>query len=195
LNPTVKNWLPAILWASLILLASSDAFSAAHTRSILENFFHWVFPSWTPHSVYKAHLVVRKCAHFFEYAILATLVMRGFSSGAKAPKPEPSGRGAEAPLSLRNADPSTSPRSAAQNAAPLGMTSEIRHLRSLGTTFAQKIALRVVLLCAVVATVDEVHQHFVPSRTSSPYDVLLDTTGAAVAMLLLTWRTRVAAPG
>jgi VanZ family protein len=62
-------------------------------------------------------------------------------------------------------------------------------------TFAQKIALRVVLLCAVVATVDEVHQHFVPSRTSSPYDVLLDTTGAAVAMLLLTWRTRVAARG
>ena len=151
MSPTIKNWLPAIVWASLILLASSDSFSAANTRSILESFFHWFFPSWTPYSVYKAHLVVRKCAHFFEYAVLAILVMRGLT-GAKAPESGPSKRGAEAPLSLR-------------------------------MTF-----LSVVLLCAIVATVDEVHQHFVPSRTGSPYDVLLDTTGSAVAMLLLTWR-------
>ena len=127
-------------------------FSAAHTRSILESFFHWLFPSWTPYSVYKAHLVVRKCAHFFEYAVLAILVMRGFTSGAKAPNGESPQRGAEAPLSLR------------------------------------MMFLSVVLLCALVATIDEVHQHFVPSRTGSPYDVLLDTTGSAVAMLLLMWR-------
>jgi VanZ family protein len=48
--------------------------------------------------------------------------------------------------------------------------------------------LGVVLLCAMVATIDEVHQHFVPSRTGSPYDVLLDTSGSTVAMLLLTWK-------
>jgi VanZ family protein len=142
----VKNWVPAIIWASLILLASTDVFSAAHTRGIIESFFYWLFPSWTPYSVYKAHLVVRKCAHFFEYAVLAILVMRGFSG---------------------NADPST--RSTMS--------------RSVGMTF-----LRVVVVCAMVATIDEVHQHFVPSRTGSPYDVLLDTTGSTVAMLLLTWR-------
>ena len=147
----LKKWLPAIVWASVILLASSDAFSAAHTRSIIEGFFHWLFPTWTPYSVYKAHLVVRKCAHFFEYAVLAILVMRGFS-GALAPDSGSPGRGAEAPLSLR-------------------------------ATFVS-----VVLLCAAVATIDEVHQHFVPSRTGSPYDVLLDTSGSTVAMLLLTWR-------
>jgi VanZ family protein len=90
--------------------------------------------------------VVRKCAHFFEYAVLAMFVMRAFE----------------------NPDPSAGPRKAV---APLGMT-----------------ILRVVLLCAMVATIDEVHQHFVPSRTGSPDDVLLDTAGSTVAMLLLTWR-------
>ncbi len=154
MNPKIKNWLPAIVWAGLILLASSDWFSAVHTRTILESFFHWLFPTWTPYSVYKAHLVVRKCAHFFEYAVLAILVMRGFAG---------------------NVDPSTS----------LGMTFEekSRAPRSIRMTM-----LGVVLLCAVVATIDEVHQHFVPSRTGSPYDVLLDTTGSTAAMLLLTLR-------
>src|SRR2546423_9842363 len=89
---------PAAIWASLVLLASTDWFSAAHTRSILEGFFHWLFPSWTPYSVYKAHLVVRKCTHFFEYAVLAMLVMRGFASGAKAPELQSPGRAAEASL-------------------------------------------------------------------------------------------------
>jgi VanZ family protein len=183
LNRKIKKWLPAIAWASLILLASSDMFSAAHTRGIIEGFFHWLFPAWTPYSVYKAHLVVRKCAHFFEYAVLAIFVMRGFASEAKAPVSDSPGRGAEAPLSLPNAGPS-----AKQNADPstsLGMTFVSEHpaSRSLRMTM-----LGVVLLCAMVATVDEVHQHFVPSRTGSPYDVLLDTTGSIVAMLLLTWR-------
>jgi VanZ family protein len=149
LSRTLKSWLPAIIWASLILMASTDAFSAAHTRSILESFFHWLFPSWTPYSVYKAHLVVRKCAHFFEYAVLAIFVMRGFAED-------------------QTQGPSTRPP---RRRASLRMT-----------------MVRVVLLCAMVATVDEVHQHFVPSRTSSPYDVLLDTTGSTCAMLLLTWK-------
>lgn len=173
------------MWAALILLASSDAFSAAHTRSIIEGFFHWLFPSWSAYSVYKAHLVVRKCAHFFEYAVLAILVMRGFTSGAKAPlEAAVNGAGKPAPrpnqvLPRTNADSSTPPR----------MRED-----SLWMTSVKGIALRVVLICAMVATIDEVHQRFVPSRTGSPYDVLLDTSGATVALLLLTWRRRAVAP-
>jgi VanZ family protein len=163
----------------LILVASTDWFSAAHTRSILENFFHWLFPSWAPYSVYKAHLVVRKCAHFFEYAVLAIFVMRGFASGAKAPS-EVSVNGAGKPAPRPNLGLSAPPASAG---SPRDDNSQKRSLASLGTTI-----LRVVLLCAMVATIDEVHQHFVPSRTGSPYDVLLDTAGSTVAMLLLTRR-------
>ncbi len=71
-----------------------------------------------------------------------------------------------------NADPSTSSTAS----------------RSAGMTSGKGTAIAVILLCAMVATIDEVHQHFVPSRTGSPYDVLLDTTGSTVAMLVLTRR-------
>jgi VanZ family protein len=42
-----------------------------------------------------------------------------------------------------------------------------------------------VLLAAAVASIDEFNQSFEPSRTSSPYDVLLDISGAVTALLAL----------
>ena len=43
-----------------------------------------------------------------------------------------------------------------------------------------------VLCTAIVASCDEFHQTFIPSRTGTRLDVLLDTTGATV-MCLLVW--------
>jgi len=46
---------------------------------------------------------------------------------------------------------------------------------------------------AIVASCDEFHQTFIPSRTGTPQDVLLDTTGATVLCLLvwlLCWNRR-----
>ncbi len=43
----------------------------------------------------------------------------------------------------------------------------------------------VLILVALYAASDELHQAFVPSREASVWDVLLDTTGAAVALLCL----------
>ncbi len=48
-------------------------------------------------------------------------------------------------------------------------------------------ALALALVVAYAAT-DELHQVFVPSRQGSPWDVLLDTLGGAVGLLLL-WAT------
>jgi len=42
-----------------------------------------------------------------------------------------------------------------------------------------------VVIVALYASTDELHQAFVPSRQASVWDVLLDTTGAAVGMLIL----------
>jgi len=42
-----------------------------------------------------------------------------------------------------------------------------------------------VLLVAVYAASDELHQLFVPSRQASVLDVLLDTSGAAIGLLVL----------
>ncbi len=43
--------------------------------------------------------------------------------------------------------------------------------------------------CLAVAAVDEFHQGFVPSRTSSPRDVAIDCVGVLVALLITRWRT------
>lgn len=47
--------------------------------------------------------------------------------------------------------------------------------------YAYPTALLLVLL---VASTDEIRQSYEPARTSSPYDVLIDLTGGAVALLL-----------
>ncbi len=55
-------------------------------------------------------------------------------------------------------------------------------------------ALRTVLLVALYSATDEFHQGFVPTRNGSVQDVLLDTTGAAIALFFLwacgRWRER-----
>jgi VanZ family protein len=54
-------------------------------------------------------------------------------------------------------------------------------------------ALTALAVSAAWAILDEFHQSFVPSRTSSALDVLIDVAGAGLALLLIDWRRRVAA--
>ena len=42
-----------------------------------------------------------------------------------------------------------------------------------------------LLLVLTVASIDEFHQSYEPSRTSSPYDVLIDVTGGAIALAIV----------
>lgn len=50
------------------------------------------------------------------------------------------------------------------------------------------VAASITILYAVS---DEVHQHFVPTRNGSPIDVLIDTTGVVLAMVIaFRWRDR-----
>ena len=46
-------------------------------------------------------------------------------------------------------------------------------------------AIWALLMAAGYSALDEFHQSFVPSRTASPWDSLLDTTGATVAQIVL----------
>ena len=54
------------------------------------------------------------------------------------------------------------------------------------------LALAIVFLYAAG---DELHQAFVPSRTAQVSDVLIDTCGGAVALLLLWLRWKILKPG
>jgi VanZ family protein len=132
----ITYWLPPLLWAAVILSASTDAFSGANTGSVLERIVVWI----TGHPVLPATLdtlnfVIRKCAHLTEYGILGALTFRAL-------------RGQQKSWSLR-------------------------------------WAIGAVLFAACIASIDEIHQTFVPSRTGTWHDVVLDVAGAAVAQILI----------
>ncbi len=51
-------------------------------------------------------------------------------------------------------------------------------------------AVLAIAVAALYGVTDEWHQSFVPGRTPDPRDLLADTTGATVAVLVVTWLSR-----
>ena len=70
-------WWPAMVWAVVIFLLSTDTFSAEHTGSILEPVLRWLRPNITEDQFNAIHYFIRKCAHFTEYFIFCVLLYRG----------------------------------------------------------------------------------------------------------------------
>ena len=66
-------------------------------------------------------------------------------------------------------------------------------------TWQLRAAALAVLVTFVVASMDEYHQSFVPGRGPAFHDVLLDTSGAVIALSLIYWfwksRTKARGPG
>lgn len=58
-----------------------------------------------------------------------------------------------------------------------------RAIRSPGHSWQWRWAFLAILIAALYASSDEIHQIFVPSRGASIWDALLDTGGAAFAQL------------
>lgn len=129
----VRRWAPVVIWAAVILLASSDLFSASHSG----NWLHWILRSVFRHDLpppefSTLHFVIRKLSHLTEYGILGWLAYR--ANGGHV--------------------------------------------------------LGAIAVALAVAITDEVHQSFVPSRTSSPVDVGIDIAGASLATLIARLRRR-----
>jgi VanZ family protein len=76
-------WFPAIAWAGLIFLLSTDIFSAQHTASILETIVRRTWPGVTPHQFAVIHYFIRKSAHFSEYFVFFLLLYRAVRGGRK----------------------------------------------------------------------------------------------------------------
>jgi VanZ family protein len=124
---------PLAAWACFVLFASSASFSASNTSRIIRPLLLWLFPDISEGSLNYVHFLVRKTAHFSEYALLALLAARAFRTS---------------------------------------------HLEKLGRFWW----LAAFAFVACVALVDEYHQSFLPSRTGTIYDSLLDMTGGATAL-------------
>ena len=66
------RWLPAVVWAALILLSSGDAASADATGSFLQT----IFKGLTRDQIFILNFVIRKGAHLAAYGILGALNLR-----------------------------------------------------------------------------------------------------------------------
>jgi VanZ family protein len=73
----LRTWWPAFLWAAVIFIMSTDAFSAQHTASFIEPILRWFIPGLTHTQFYLIHHYIRKSAHFVEYFIFCLLLYRG----------------------------------------------------------------------------------------------------------------------
>ena len=73
---------PLIVWMGAIFYASSGQFSAANTSRIIGPLLRWLFPRISDEQLAFAHFVIRKAAHFTEYAILGWLAARAFTTSS-----------------------------------------------------------------------------------------------------------------
>src|SRR4051794_35402935 len=80
LKHVAKAWLPVLLWMGFIFVMSTDAGSSVHTSSVLEPVVQWLAPTISAEQFDFVHFVVRKSAHFTEYAVLALLLLRALRS-------------------------------------------------------------------------------------------------------------------
>lgn len=72
------RYAPLIVWMLLIFLASTGELSAPNTSRILRPLLLWLFPGISEATLTSIHFMVRKAAHFTEYAILAIFAARAF---------------------------------------------------------------------------------------------------------------------
>jgi MYXO-CTERM domain-containing protein len=121
---------------AVIFFASTGSFSASNTSRIIRPLLLWLNPDISEAALLRAHHIVRKAAHFSEYAVLAALAARAFLSSSNA------------------------------------RLKKLWHLAALA-------------LVVSYALLDEYHQTFVPTRTGTPYDSLIDSCGGAFALLVV----------
>ena len=81
----VWRYAPLIVWMTLIFLFSTGGMSASNTSLIVRPLLLWLFPDISEERLNLAHFMVRKTAHFTEYAILALLAARAFISSSHKP--------------------------------------------------------------------------------------------------------------
>jgi VanZ family protein len=83
LRSRLWRYAPLVGWVGFIFFASTGTMSASNTSRIIAPLFKWLFPGITEAQLLFVHFAVRKTAHFVEYAVLALLAARAFSSSAQ----------------------------------------------------------------------------------------------------------------
>jgi hypothetical protein len=149
-------WTPAAIAVAIICVESTDTFSSQNTSSILRPIVERWFGHIQDSSWELYHHYLRKTGHFIGYGLVAFTFLRAWLHTLDLP-----------------------------GFPPALLVGWLRGPSSLLAWRLQSTLLAIVST-AIVASCDEYHQSFIPSRTGSPLDVLLDTAGAC-ALCLLIW--------
>jgi VanZ family protein len=68
---------------AFIFFASTGAFAGENTSRIIRPLLLWLFPEISDEKIALVHFITRKVAHFLEYALLASLAARAFSTSSR----------------------------------------------------------------------------------------------------------------
>ncbi len=71
-----KRWLPAVIWMSVIIFASSDVGSSSNSYRIIRPWLLQWNPKMPESEAYRITLMLRKTMHAVQFAVLAILVLR-----------------------------------------------------------------------------------------------------------------------
>jgi VanZ family protein len=74
----VKYWLPVLVMLGAMFNFSTDHFSGDNTRGLIDRVVGWFFSGAGESTIWAINVLVRKAAHFVEYAFLAALLFRAF---------------------------------------------------------------------------------------------------------------------
>lgn len=77
------RYAPLVVWMAVIFAASTGRLSGDNTSRLIGPILHWLFPNISEAKIEIAHFVVRKTAHFAEYAVLAFLAARAFATSTR----------------------------------------------------------------------------------------------------------------
>ena len=72
----IKRYAPLLLWLAFITYSSSGQMSASNTSWIIAAVARWFSPDVSNAALNQLTFLVRKTAHFAEYAVLAVLAAR-----------------------------------------------------------------------------------------------------------------------
>jgi hypothetical protein len=75
---------PLLIWIGVIFLLSSGQGASSRTSLIIRPILEFLFPAALPETIDFYHGVIRKFAHFTEYAVLGLLACRAFAKTHQA---------------------------------------------------------------------------------------------------------------
>jgi VanZ family protein len=161
---TIAWWLATVAWAALIFHLSTPAFGADRSIPILGGLLAFLYVSLSHTTLDLLDTFIRKLAHLTEYAIFALLLYRSCRGSTTLPAAGGLPRESAAPLS--------------------------RGRLPARCGWRPGVAFWCIVIATLYSATDEYHQSFTPNRVPSALDCVIDTTGAAVGMLLTYFAVR-----